>query len=363
MAEQRLDLLLRSIRGQLSWYPGHMVSAQRAMHSRISGCDLVLEVRDARAPFSSSNPQLEPLVNRRKRIIVLNKTDLISLSDQEKLKKIFAREPLRFGNATTQITFTSSIESVRMQTQTRNEISRLVKLMQSSVPEREFKTSPMLALVAGVPNCGKSTLINALRVKHMPTERATAAAKTGAKAGVTRQVSAFSISESPPIRVFDSPGIFMPTFADSDQDAMRAFCLSATGCVNDERFDPVLIAEFILWQLLDRRVGDTAACAAFAGVDQLPRNIHDVLEACVRRYGIKNDVSFETPLDRDPVLASVSGNELLTFSAQSINAAARLFIRAYRAGKFGKFCLDDLDKPPCLSALRVHLSRGEDGLD
>jgi len=160
----------------INWYPGHMATASRELADRLRGVDLVLDVRDSRAPFASANPTLGALWQHKPRIVVLNKSDRISRRSQDQLSEYFRQQG------------THSVFTVAHKGQGVKNLLRQV--VESAEPE--FRMVGAVALVAGIPNVGKSTLINAVREQHRDAgakKKKSKVAKVGARAGVTRHIS------------------------------------------------------------------------------------------------------------------------------------------------------------------------------
>ena len=172
----------------ISWYPGHMVTARKEAAETMARTDVVIEILDARIPGASSNPMITQLRLHRQRpgLLVLNKSDLAdpavtpawrtALSDRENTRVI-------------------AISSKRLA-----DVARLIPLAATLAPHRDSPLKPLRLMVMGIPNVGKSTLINAL-VKR-------AVARVGDQPAVTRQQSRHDLG--PAVEVIDTPGLMWP---------------------------------------------------------------------------------------------------------------------------------------------------------
>lgn len=194
------------------WYPGHMTKAVRMMQENIKLVDLIIELVDARIPFSSRNPDISKLGENKSRIILLNKADL---ADPQVNKQ-----------------WTSYYEGQKAFVMELNAKSGAgIKNIQALVNEackekierdrkRGIQNRPVRAMVVGIPNVGKSTFINSFAGK--------ACAKTGNKPGVTKGKQWIKLSKT--LELLDTPGILWPKFEDNEVGMKLAFI----GSMNDE---------------------------------------------------------------------------------------------------------------------------------
>lgn len=199
----------------IQWYPGHMTKTKRMMSENISLVDIVIELLDARIPCSSKNPDIDALAKNKLRIIILNKADL---ADNKKIKlweDYFTRKGFK-------VILVNSISGKGVKSIT--EVSReLMADKLERLRKRGRIFTPVRAMIAGIPNVGKSTLINKLVGKQ--------AAKTGDKPGVTKGKQWIRIKKD--FELLDTPGILWPKFDDME----AGIKLAATGAVNDDILD------------------------------------------------------------------------------------------------------------------------------
>ena len=194
------------------WYPGHMTKAKRMMQENIRLIDLVIELVDARIPQSSRNPDIDELGKNKYRLILLNKSDLADASanrmwmEHFREKGIFAVEVNSRSGA--------GVKSIQaaVQEACKEKIERDRK--------RGILNRPIRAMVAGIPNVGKSTFINAFAGR--------ACTKTGNKPGVTKGKQWIRLGRG--VELLDTPGILWPKFEDQ-QAGLR---LALIGSMNDE---------------------------------------------------------------------------------------------------------------------------------
>ena len=180
----------------IQWYPGHMTKTRRMMEENISLVDIVIELLDARLPFSSKNPEIDNLARNKKRIVILNKVDL---ADEKKTKEWRAY----FEDKGFKVIEVNSITGKGIKDIT--EVSKELmaeKLERLRLRGRLF--TPTRAMIVGIPNVGKSTLINKFVGKAL--------AKTGDKAGVTRGKQWVRVKRD--FELLDTPGILWPKFED-----------------------------------------------------------------------------------------------------------------------------------------------------
>lgn len=216
---------------KVHWYPGHMAKALSRLSDQLKVVDLVIEVRDARLPISSANSRLDEVLGHKPRIIVLNKVDL---ADQKALGPCLSL----LKDQAQGLVCVDSLQKKGLK-----EVLKLAASLSSKRNEKRrsqgLLARPSRAMVVGIPNVGKSSLINALVRK--------AAAKTGNKPGVTRGNQWIRIAND--IELLDTPGILMPRI---DREEVGEF-LAFTGAIKEEVFDIEEAAYALIDYLKDHR--------------------------------------------------------------------------------------------------------------
>lgn len=214
----------------INWFPGHMRKALNDTKDKLKLVDLVYETSDARIPLSSRNPELSKIIGDKKRILILNKSDLADPNDTDKWVKHFASK---------------DIPAVALEAVDRKSISKLTDLTMDLMKDTLEKAAskgrtgrPIRVMVVGVPNTGKSTLINTLAGKK--------AAVTGDKPGVTRQPK--WIPTGGRLELMDMPGVLWPKLGNRKSQVI----LAATGAVKAEVTDMIEVAydaSNLLWEM------------------------------------------------------------------------------------------------------------------
>lgn len=180
----------------VQWYPGHMTKAKRQMQEDIKLIDLIIELVDARVPLSSRNPDIDELGKNKSRLIILNKADLADERQNEAWKDYFVNKGFFVVKADSRSgAGMKAIQAV---------IQEACKEKTERDRKRGIKNRPIRAMVAGIPNVGKSTFINTFAGK--------ACAKTGNKPGVTKGKQWIKLNKS--VELLDTPGILWPKFDD-----------------------------------------------------------------------------------------------------------------------------------------------------
>ena len=199
----------------ISWYPGHMTKARRMMQENLKLIDLVIELVDARIPVSGRNPDIEELAAGKERLVVLTKADL---ADPEKTAVYLERFQASGVRAVAVDSRKNSIGS---------EIAGLVREVCRERIERNKRRGivgrPMRAMVAGIPNVGKSTFINSVIGR--------AGAKTGNKPGVTRGKQWLKMGKD--LELLDTPGILWPKIEEKE----TAYRLCLVGSLKDDMME------------------------------------------------------------------------------------------------------------------------------
>ena len=187
------------------WYPGHMTKAKRAMQEDIKLIDVILELVDARIPFSSKNPDIEQMAPHKSRVILLNKVDLADQTETEKWKQHF--EDKGFHTAMVNSKTKQGIKGIQ------DVIMKACKEKIERDRKRGILNRPIRAMIAGIPNVGKSTFINSFAGK--------ACTKTGNKPGVTKGKQWIRLNKN--VELLDTPGILWPKFEDQEVGQRLAF--------------------------------------------------------------------------------------------------------------------------------------------
>ena len=198
----------------IQWFPGHMHLTQKAIGQRIKTIDVVIELLDARLPGSSANPLLAQLTQGKPALKVLNKQDL---ADPARTALWLAHYNARPGT-----------RALALDANAKAPARALIAACQALAPSRGGMAKPMRVLICGVPNVGKSTLINTLAGKR--------AAKTGDEAGVTKLEQRIALT--PDFYLFDTPGVLWPRII----VAKSGYNLAASGAVGRNAFDEQEVA-------------------------------------------------------------------------------------------------------------------------
>lgn len=200
---------------EIQWYPGHMVKAKKLIQENLGLVDVVIEMVDARIPYSSRNPDMQFILSSKPRLIILNKNDLANPEKTKAWSAYFGRQ----GISTVALNSLSARGTEKVVAAA----SALVSERMESLKSRGWRERPIRAMIVGIPNVGKSSFINAL------TRRS--AAKVGEKPGVTRGKQWIRIGDD--FELLDTPGILWPKFEDPEV----GFKLAVTGAVSDLVYD------------------------------------------------------------------------------------------------------------------------------
>ena len=236
------------------WYPGHMHKAQKQIKEVMPQVDLVIEVMDARIPFSSENPVVKTLRGPRPCLKILNKSDLADPAVTAEWLSYFSRQ--------------EGIRAVAMTTTQKGESRKILGLCREMVPLRAQRGEPIRTMIMGIPNVGKSTLINALAGR--------AIARVGDEPAVTKQQQRISLGNG--IVLSDTPGILWPRMEDENS----GYRLAVTGAIKNAAitFEDIALyaGEFLLQQY-------PQALMARYKLTELPASAMALLETVGRKRG------------------------------------------------------------------------------
>ncbi|KAJ5851777.1 uncharacterized protein N7529_011162 [Penicillium soppii] len=283
-----------------SYFLGHHRAGLTKMKSMLSSIDYVVECRDYRAPVTSINPMFEEALGKMRRLIVYTKRDLGNIP-RSPIQKAVERK-LESFDPNSAVFFTSSAS--------RQDVSQIIKHLRNDA-EALDKLVGCRVLVVGMPNVGKSTLINNLR--NSGTGKAKAV-KTGQQPGITRkiatQVKIIDRECGSHVYVLDTPGVFMPYVPDAENMLKLALC----GCVKDTVISPITLVDYLLYHI----------------------NLHD--PTVYKRWS-------EPTNEVVPLLESFARQTGLLGKGGVPNTegAALHFIQKWRQGDMGRFLIDDLE--------------------
>ena len=216
----------------INWYPGHMAKTKRQIAEELKLIDVVIEILDARIPVSSQNPDMRELTKNKKKIIILNKSDLADEKETLKWINKFKQE---------------GIPAISVDSNIGNGISKVQKeiedVMQEEMKKYEEKGrtgKAIRVLVLGIPNVGKSSFINRISKKN--------SMQVGNKPGVTKQKQWIRLSNN--IELMDTPGVLWPKFENQNVAMNLAF----TGTIKDDILPKIEIAYRLLKFLLENHI-------------------------------------------------------------------------------------------------------------
>ena len=274
---------------KIEWYPGHMAKAKRQIAEVMPKIDVVIEVLDARLPVSSANPMLEKPRGQKPCIKVLNKSDLADSKVTEAWVKHFDQ--------------IAGVKAIPIEANNRSVAAQIPKLCRIIVPHKGVPGKTLRAMVVGIPNVGKSTLINTLAGKKM--------ARVGDKPAITTCPQQIDLRNG--IHLSDTPGLLWPDI----RNQKSAYRLAASGAIGDGGMDYEGVAFFAAEYLMEHYPKPLAARYKF---DTLPENAVLLLEQIGRKRG-----------------CLVSGGHVDQLRA------AELLLRELRSGLIGQVSLERPD--------------------
>lgn len=271
------------------WYPGHMHKARKQIKEAMPQIDLVIEVMDARLPFSSENPLVSELRGHRPCIKILNKSDLADPNVTQSWISYLEQE--------------KGVKAQALMASEKSQVRKLPDLCRKMLPDRNRVSKPIRTMIMGIPNVGKSTLINSLAGKVI--------AKTGDEPAVTRHQQRIELGNG--IILSDTPGILWPKF----ENVNSGYRLAITGAVKNTAIE----------------YEDVALYAA----EYLLRSYSDLL---VERYKLK-----ELPAT-DVELLDMIGRKrgcLRAGGVVDMHKASEILINDIRTGALGRMSLETPD--------------------
>ncbi|HIJ82331.1 MAG TPA: ribosome biogenesis GTPase YlqF [Desulfuromonadales bacterium] len=271
----------------IRWYPGHMGKALEKMAEAVRRIDVIIEILDARLPFSSSNHQLEGIRRNKPCIKLLNKHDLADPAVTRNWVRYFEKQ--------------AGVRALPLSAKQHAEVKQLLKVCTQLIPHRGRPGWPLRAMVFGIPNVGKSTLINTLAGKSI--------AKVGDKPAITTCAQQIDLHNG--IILSDTPGVLWPNM--DDQDVANR--LAASGAIGAGAFDSTAVGMYAAEFMTERYPG---LLKTRYKLEQLPEHPLHLLEAIGRRLG-----------------CLVSGGEV------DVHRAAEAFLRELRGGKIGRISFEE----------------------
>lgn len=277
----------------INWYPGHIAKAERRLKEQVGLVDVIIEILDARIPMSSKYFEIENLIGNKPRLLVLNKFDLADPTQSTRWKEYLAEKTglpvlLTSSNSPKDL---SNIVSVA---------SNLGKEKIAQIMAKGMLPRPTRAMVIGMPNVGKSSIINKL-IKKGKT-------KVGAKAGVTRINQWVRIN--PKLELLDTPGIIPMKLEDQE----RAVKLAIMNSISDNAYDNLEVSQALLSLIYTK----------------YPKMI-------MNYYNLKN-IEITPTLDD----IAMARNWLLLGGMPDTNRSASLILSDFRHGKIGRVTLDSI---------------------
>ena len=260
----------------IQWYPGHMAKAKRQVSEQLKKVDVVFELVDARIPYSSRNPMIDDVIKQKPRVVILNKKDMTNLKELEKWEIYFKNEG--FYPVAVDAKHGKNLKNVEVEA---------IKATQEKFDREKakgLKPRAIRAMIVGIPNVGKSTLINKLAKRSI--------AETGNKPGVTKQQQWIKVGKS--LQLLDTPGILWPRFEDEEVGKK----LSLTGAIKDSI---VHLDEVAIYGLNFMIKHDVSALKRHYNIDtHEDAEILDWFDAIGRRRGLLqkgNEVDYESVIE------------------------------------------------------------------
>lgn len=279
----------------IQWFPGHMTKARREIEKQLKIVDLIIELVDARVPISSQNPMLQEIIAHKPKLIVLMKKDLADLHETRKWIKWFQKHNIAAVSV-----------NVNDSTDMQNVIKMAKHIGQETIEKRQAKginPRAIRAMIIGIPNVGKSSLINRLAKKKI--------ARIGDRPGITKHQQWIKVSQD--FELLDTPGILWPKFEDQNVGIR----LASIGTIKDSLLSLQDITAYVIKYMQTH----------------YPKRLED-------RYELKEDMD-----DMWEIFVHIGKQRGALESGGHINfdKVAEIVLRDLRTGKLGSVTLETID--------------------
>lgn len=280
---------------KINWFPGHMVKTYRSMPEQLKKADLFLEIRDSRIPLTSGNEELDKIIPPHiKRIIIFNKYDLCNQNLTKKIVENYAKQ--------------KKIKYIFASAKTTQNVQKITDLI-TRENNPKFKTVGTWCMIGGIPNVGKSTIINTFRTMSKDlkelSEQTVKYAQTGKTAATTRNMDSFKINLDPVIYIIDTPGVMPPQIKSNEQGIKLSVC----GNIKDKIAGKEMICDYLLWFMNKNK-----------------------------EFDYVKTLRLENPTDSVHEVVKVVGEK---FRIQNTSNIHEFIFKCFKDGKFGKFTFDD----------------------
>lgn len=301
MAKENNDKNFSKVR--LNWYPGHMLKTKKQIMEDLKLIDVIIEILDARIPLASQNPDIKQITANKKKIIVLNKSDLANEVETKKWIEFFKNQ---------------GIIAIATDSNLGKGVKETLKLVQEVMQEelekatmKGIKNKNIRIMICGIPNVGKSSFINRMINKK--------SAEVGNRPGVTKQKQWVRISTN--IELLDTPGVLWPKFENQDISLKLAY----TGTIKDELLDKTEIAYNLLKYLEKNNKKEL-----FERYKLTDQEINSIISEDDDTIKLMNLIAKKRG-------AIISGGEI------DYERTSAIILNDFRAGKIGRITLEKVD--------------------